>query len=205
MSEPKKWFDEDGLLHLEPLPSDRVENSILYSVTYWLLYGDRNRIYMSKILQSLERDGILYDNPQFIGDPCSHDNMTAIITMMVILDMPIDHIKITKDYAHPRDLIYMGYLKGKWWAYPLLPILFIIFTWTAITKYKVRGDEKIFKTDTEILYWIRTHLPSSYRFIHWTGPYIVGLLKRKFGVDWVQSMMDVYYRNPDHPNRNYPK
>jgi len=199
------FIDQDGLMHLEPLPSDRVENSILYSVTNWLL-DPGGRIGMWNLLMNCERLGILLDYPWDLNKPqeaTSHDNMTAQITMRVILGTNINHLKIFHRYYHPRDFIYMGYLQGKWWSYPLLPILFIVFLHMALTKYKVRNGVKIFKTDTEILYWIRLQLPSRYRFIHWTSGIIVYFLKRKFGSAWIKTMMETYYQNPNHPNRNY--
>jgi len=210
-----KWIDDDGLMRLEPMPSPVPENAILFTVTYWLLhnfdirkcftYEDflGRKIRAKRVLESLERDGVLYEAPVNKKEPTSHDNMTAIITMMVILNMPINHLKIFHRYYHPRDFIYMGYLQRRWWAYPLLPLLLIIFLHMALTKYKKRNGKKIFKTDTEILFWIRINLPERFRFIHWTKRLIVPLLKRKYDEEWVQAMMDIYYKNPNHPNRNF--
>lgn len=208
-----EWFDNKGLMHLEPMKSPRPENAVLFTITYFLLYG-KEKTYnpIEPWLKLFESDGVLYEEPAIppvvaSKRATSHDNMTAIITFMVIWGMDVSHLKIWHRYYHPRDFIYMGYLQRRWWAFPLLPVLFVIFLWSALTKYKVREvdgvKQKIFKTDTEILYWIRLHLPSSYWFIHATRWAIVPCLKLKYGRDWVRRMMEIYYQNPAHPNRSY--
>ena len=194
-----RFIDTDGLMHLEPIPSDRVENSVLYTITYYLLKGDFPKNFDVWLYQFYD-NGIFYDYPDNHTHPTSHDNMTSIITAMAIFNVLPKKI-LLRHYPHPRDWIYIGYLQRKFWAYPFLPLLFVIFLWSALTKYKTRNGVKIFKTDTEILFWLRTNLPKRFWFIHKIKLLIVFFMKRKFGSDWVANMMNIYYKHPGHPNR----
>ena len=200
------WFYEDGLIKLRFKETSLEENSILFTITNCFLYNT--------IKHELVHDSVM-SNGQIVGMR-SFDNMTAIITYLCKYDYrKYFIIKIWPQYWHTRDFIYIGYVQNRWWAYPLLPLLYLMFLIMALTTYKVRPAPwdwvlqgfpprtKIRKTDTEILYWIRLQLPKRYKFIHWTAKTIVPLLKRKFGKDYLYGMMQLYYRDPEHPNRNY--
>lgn len=202
------WFFPNGLIKLTPDEEHPNENTILYTITYLLLYAEENH---SLVLDWVDRDG------QIKGSR-SHDNMTAILVYLAKHDLGrFMDIKIFPDHKHPRDIIFIGYVQRRWWAYPLLPLLYIMFLWTAITEYKKRptlwdwvlqgfpSRRKILKTDTEILYWIRRQLPKEYKFMHWTAKTIEPLLRKRFGQDYYQGMASIFYRYPDHPNRNYYK
>lgn len=202
------WFHDSGLIKLNFKDTDPQENSILFTITNAFLYK------VDKIYETLQ---FVLPTGQ-IGGPRSHDNMTAIITYLYAskdCEPYKQRIKIFPNYLHPRDIIYIGYVQKRWWAYFFLPLLYLIFLETALTKFKWRPTPwdwvaqgfphrtKIRKTDLEILYWIRLQLPKEYKFIHWTAKTIVPILKKKYGDDYLQGMMELYYRDPEHPNRNY--
>ena len=203
----KKWFHDDLLIKLTPEEIESEENSILYTVTWALRY---HKWILYQVGRFVMRDG------QIFG-PRSHDNMTAIITYLAKYDCmnAVKNIRILPNFIHPRDAIYIAYVQGRIWSYPLLPILFLIFLNMAVKEFKYRPTPwnwimqgfpkrfKIRKTDTEILYWIRLHLPQRYKFIHWTRGFIVPILRWKYGADWEQGMFDLFYRHPEHPNRTY--
>jgi hypothetical protein len=190
----KKWFHESGLIKLQPDEKEHQENSILFTITYFLLYSIINH---KLVLDHIKEDGNITTSR-------SHDNMTAIITYFAHHNLGArDRIKIFPDYTHPRDILYIAYVQRRFWVYPFLPLLYLVFLWTALTKYKKRNGKKILKTDTEILYWVRLQLPKKYWFMHFTAKTIVPLLQRRFGKDYAQGMFDIYYRNAEHPNRNY--
>lgn len=126
----------------------------------------------------------------------------------------------TSQYKHPRDLLFFAkhknifsYLlintavlflvvkKSLMW-FLVFPdfILFVIYFYMAIRKYKVRNGLKIFKTDTEILYGLRLLIESPilvfiYRFT------INPLLKLKYGKYWMRNALNIYYKEESHPNR----
>lgn len=204
MSYKNKWFHANGLIKLNPDETEIQENSILFTITHAL--ANKKRIH-KLVIDHVDHEG------QIIGTR-SWDNMTAIITYLAKTNGDTyKSIKILPKYLHPRDIIYIGYVQRRWWVYPLLPLLYLIFLWTALTEYKVRPTlwdwifqgfpkrTKILKTDAEILYWIRLFLPKKYSFIHWTAKTIVPLLQKRFGKDYVNGMMSLYYRHPEHPNR----
>jgi hypothetical protein len=207
------WFLEDGVIKLHKTDTDRHENSPLWHVTWLLSNKDFSIQQVNRVLSFID-----------IGDikgTRSHDNMTGILTYLVIArdkmkkygfkdmeewcDIDIKSLNILPDYTHPRDFLYIAYLQNRWWFWLFSPfwfvILLIIFIYMAATKYKVRPHGKFFKTDTEILYWIRLQLPKRYFIIHMTKPFVIPLLKRKYGEDWFYRMMDIYYEDPEHPNR----
>lgn len=213
--EAKDYIDENGLMHLQRLPSELDGNAIIYTVTYHLLKYGRSLNVFNQCMYHYDTNG-RYTMTPLIHDlrPASHDNITAIATAYAIMG---NHLQLNdislRYYLHPRDFIYLGMLQRRWWSYPLLPILFGIFLWMAITKYKRRPTlinwikegfpkrTKLVKTDTELLYWIRLHLPKEYRFIHVTKKLIEPLLRRKYGQwDWAKKAREIYYP-AGHPCR----
>lgn len=207
LSGDSKWFFENGLMKLTPDQKTPNENSILSTITYAFIY---NLPFFNTVFNSL------LDNGQIAGTR-SHDNMTAIITYLVkrgYNDLA-NKIKILPHYIHPRDIFYIAYVQRRWWAFLGFPFMLLDYIHMGITVYKTRPTlwdwfiegfpprTKIRKTDTEILYWIRLQLPREYKFIHWTAKIIVPLFKRKFEEDWFKSMMQLWYRHPYHPNRNF--
>lgn len=202
----KRWFFENGLIKLKEDEQHPNENSILYTIVYSFLY---------KHLKHGEVLNYVLPNGQIAG-PRSWDNMTGILTYIAHHDSnTVTRIKIWPNYLHPRDIIYIGYVQERFWAYPLLPFLFIMLWWSAFTHYKVRPTlwhwalngfkekrYKILKTDSEQLYWIRLHLPERYKFMHWTAKVIVPMLQKRFGDNYFNGICRLRYV-PTHPIRLY--
>lgn len=213
MNKPSDYIGQFWIIHLDPLPSDVPGNGILYTVTWWLLtYFPSNFL---DIISFHKKSG-KYTMTYLPDDhrPASHDNITPIVVSLALHN---EHGLLKEinpfDWPHPRDFIFIGYVQKRWWAYPLLPILLGIFIYMALNKYKYRPTpwkwvkdgfpkrSKIFKTDGELLYWIRLQLPKEYRFIHWTKYIIEPILRRKYkSKDWARAAREIYY--PDgHPCR----
>ncbi len=206
IDEQEEWFDEYGMVHVHPQPSDS-ENGILFTAEYILLKYDLNdlsveevKAYSDTIKHHEVSEGVYKQTPWGEVDPSSHDNTTAIVTASHVLDMEYhETIKILGHYWHPRDWIYYSWLRGDVWSYPFLPLLFLAFLYMALTKYKYRNGNKILKTDGELLYWVRSHIDKPFmRFCNWI---IVPLLKRRFGENYVKGMLEIYFKNTEHPNR----
>lgn len=205
--------DPDGLLHLDPLPSDYPENAIVFTVTNWLLTGDQNMEMQKKLIESFIDNGYMFDRPKRNrgGIIASHDNMTAIITMCFLLGVDVKNLKIWPQYQHPRDIIYMGLLQEKWWASYAQLLLLPIFLYMAVRKYKYRHTGKWWKlsswsrarkTDTEILFWIRTNLPKQFLFLRLCKWIVTPILQLKYwDKKWIRSAINIYYKNPNHPNK----
>ena len=202
-----RFVDDLAFVHLEPLPSPVPENALLYSATNWFLgYRDVKSSVFDHTVMSCLSDGYVYERPDKRSEKTSHDNMTGVVAYLHSRGYftLIDRIK-PFSYPHPRDFIWLGYVQRRWWSYPLLPLLFVVFLWTSVTKYKVRNGVKILKTDTEILYWIRLQIAHEYSAIWWMNKLIEPIMLRRFGVktnrEWIEKMMEIYYKNPSHPNR----
>lgn len=215
------YFDKNGIIKLELEGWHPVENTPLYHVTYLLKTNNFSDVAIKQVLSFIEIGKIKGSR--------SHDNMTAIITYLVIakkytqdaalkiqMKLMIKSLTIRPDYDHPRDFLYIAYLQNRFWfwmwflitLHPYLLtlnpffIFLYIFIFMAARKYKIRNGNKIFKTDTEILYWIRIQLPWYFFIIHLTRPFTIPLLQLKYGQFWFHSMMVTYYKEPNHPNRN---
>ena len=206
------WFLPSGMLKFEESDTEPRENSPLCHIT-WLL---RNKLFREQDII----DVIHMHNFNSIRDEVSHDNMTAIYTYLTIaletdkIELnalkvwaaeTIDLLKIWPDYKHPRDMLYIAMLQDRWVWWLLFPVwyvaLMIIFLWMGFDKYKTRKHGTFYKTDTEILYWIRLQLPKRFFVIHATRPFILPLMWWKYGRNWFQKTMELYYGAPDHPNK----
>jgi len=144
---------------------------------------------------------------RYHGDKTDYDELMSVVRS----------IKILPDYIHPRDFLYMGYIQGKLWFWvwafitainPFLwlfnpfTLMMIMFIFMGLKKYKVRNGIKFFKTDTEILYWIRLRISHEFTFFKLSSYIIEPLLRRKYGdKDWFKRCIEMYYRDPNHPNR----
>lgn len=187
------------------------ENTPLYTITWAIIYGVFSPAlalgYFKKIKNKLVMKGTR-----------SRDNITALLVYLARIGYlsSAKKVKLLPHCIHPEDFIFCSYVKRRFWVYPFLPFVFFSWLYMAVTKYKVRPDllewasngfkdkrRKIFKTDSEILFWLSTNLPKNYRFVHWSAKLIIPLFKRKFGEDYVQKMMDTFYLEADHPNRSY--
>jgi hypothetical protein len=201
-----KWFDDDGAIRLTRDGAHPVENTMLYHCTYLMLKRDYSKESAQFVADRWLQN--IIDN-----DPSSHDNMTGVLTYLSLCgDKDSLELVTPFKYPHPRDFLYILYVKHPL-AFSLCALIlaglpyFIflgIFLYMALRKYKYRTINgvkvKILKTDTEILYWIRTMLPKKYFLIHATRPIIEPILRWRFGPDWVYRMMKIYYKDDQHPN-----
>ncbi len=221
-----EWFDASQLIHDQPQPR-QSENAPLYTVEYDLLsgavyQGDAYYQKTAEFFQSMAdvdpKGRLSYFQAPWLKERASHDNATALVSLAHFLrhngqpDWRWDEIKIWGEYWHPRDIIYYGYVQRRWWAYPLLPILFGIYLRTCISEYKIRPTfidwaksgfkmerRKILKTDMEILLWIRMACLSHRKCMSLMAKLLKPLLKKRFGENYVHGMMNIYFGS-EHPN-----
>jgi len=198
------------MVKFEEKDTEPRENTPLAHVTYLL----KNKLFREQdVLDVLH----MY-NFNELRDEVSHDNMTAIYTYLTIaletgkieshamkvwVDETIHRLEIWPTYPHPRDMLYIAMLQDRWvwWAlFPLWCIILLgVFVVMGVDKYKTRKHGTFYKTDTEILYWIRLQLPKRFFVIHATRPFILPLMWWKYGRDWFNKMMEIYYVE-GHPN-----
>lgn len=131
----------------------------------------------------------------------SHDNTTGLIADHYdaygtnILEIPIASIR----RPHPRDIIFYGLTKEKWWAKVLTPLLSLICIWSCLddTKYREIGGKtyKILKTDGQILGLMRCKALGMNRTLKIMS-YIIRKNKN-FG-SWHQ-LYKTYFKAEGHP------
>lgn len=230
------WSDSDGLIHLDRYPKlDETINAPLYTGTYICLKYKNKTLTMLDIklfivsLDKLYFDGEYHTYSISELDRFAHDNYTGIGTALVccmkylkwkgltgygeIYYNMCDHFlkKIPFFHKHPRDFIYLNYLK-----YPrsvfcinlILPVLLIPSIAMIVSCYqthKVRNGIDIIKTDGKILAYLRftaRRMPLTEIVCTW-------LIEKRFrqskeyAFEWSYSkwsnVFDRYFLNKAHP------
>ena len=173
------YFNKHGLLNAKST-DDVSENTVLFTAEYILLLEERGLPYeelLEKWCKYVDscciQDG-LYRPPTEVSDVyMSHDSLTGIVTLSHKFGLDY-HTKIWgylkshwgtydnitgkvnfKRFYHPRDLLYYGRCSGNLICKMLYPILFLIMVVSSLQSYKIRGGNKIIKTDGKILNWVR--------------------------------------------------
>jgi len=125
------WFLPNGLIKFETSDKEERENSILETVIYAVLYKE------GKIGQCIEYLDKYNSVPGSVMR--SHDNVTAIACYFKYIgrDDLLRKIKIFPKHIHPRDIIFLSYLKGNILSYPFLILLIPIFYFMALRKWDV--------------------------------------------------------------------
>lgn len=221
------WTDAHGLIHDQPQPRES-ENASLYTVLYAVLssqlIGSDVNLPDSSFLAAhanvLPNGDLTYNQAPWLKFKASHDNATALICLAERLRLYHNsyrwhELKILGQYWHPRDIIFYGYVQRKWWSYPLLPVLFLIFLVTVLTKYKTRPTLinwaksgfkatriKILKTDTEILMWLRFRLLDHRKCITFMAKLLEPMLNKRFGFEskhpvYILTLCSLYFQQPD--------
>jgi len=197
------WLDKDGLLHLDPQPSDS-DNGILFLVEFYILKHLQGKLTLDDQqnfkraidkLETFPNTGTYYQRPDSFENVGSHDNATAIASFSYLVGLSdYQRLTITRKLMHPRDVIFYNYLKGSFIAKLLLPItcLFQIITC-------LRSKEE---TSGKLLTFVRTRCTMDRSIIMRGCAKICDwILAKKYGSKHWHKIFSIYFKNEDHPNR----
>lgn len=210
-----KWFDKFDLVHVDE--SKDSENGILFTAEYWTLRNmispltDSEKKHIDRIIRHhfrTDNKGRTYftKNPNSDGTHFSHDNKTAMTCLSKLAGLDY-HKKVYwgdfyynwTDRLHPRDIIFYNYTKGgirMLLAAPFMFIHMIIMVISCIQDYKIRGENKILKTDGKLLAWLKINtfcLPVTKFFCN------LAIRHNKEFKNWV-NIFAIYFKRNDHPN-----
>lgn len=198
-----KWFREDGTM------SPFGENGVLFTAEYCvmeneLLPGSTNVALLGhRVLKTsqVEEDYFSSGEKHF-----SHDNLTGVFCLSKTLGTD-HHKKIWFRnywaYLHPRDFLWYLWANQRWYSYlvlPFFPIITLAMMHSCWSDFKVRNGNKILKTDGKILSFLRLkafNMPITARLCDW-----VLRNNKEFG-SW-KKCFEIYFRDPEHPLRNFP-
>lgn len=219
-----EWFHPNQVLKLhpkEPLEASRVNGHLYFSELMIHRYelGFFNH-------SDLKRVKIFLDKLHITTD--SHDNLTGVLSLIRVFKDHIDKevYERTRKYLvqmlnarirHPRDYIFFYFNS------PFIMLLIYLISVPigifidvarfgitfvmSVTKYKWRdtdGDgvkDPILKTDGIKLYYLRratqrkTLTGFLNKIINW-------ILVLRFGKDHEKKVMDIFFKDPNHPLRN---
>lgn len=194
-----KWFDKNGLLHVNP--GEDSDNGILFTVEYYLLRylrGEFTEDYLEAYNEQVklhEKElGVYWQRPGSTENPGSHDNATAIACMSFLFDQP-HHItlKMTKQFVNPRDLIFYNYLKGKWWAVLAMPYV--------LASHYVSSKKPREEASGKCLLFVRyVCTMAKCKIMRKSWPIIEKNLKKIHGERYLGDIFKVYFRSDRHPN-----
>ena len=199
------FFDKYGLLHVQP--NEPSENGILFLAEHVLLshrLGVGPELELNEILTAMDLTEWSEGNFQALipeqGKHFSHDNMTGLQCLEYFyMGMGDFHAKWNdRWWLHPRDLIFYGLLAKHRWAKVLSPLL-LLFAYVS-----VRRERAI--TSGKCLWFLRFATLESGSGIHnkigYLGMKMCEKVMKKYHGDkpWA-DVFQIYFRNPEHPNR----
>lgn len=194
------YFDSNW--HMKPYG----ENGVLFTAYYLALqnFPIEHRSHAKKAIEAHKRaDGGWYS----VQDPnMSHDNMTAVVCLSRAYNLEYHKqpsLISLRTMLHPRDLIFYHLIAEKFYS-PLLwllyPICFMAQLVSCLSKYKVRNDQKILKTDGKLLTWLRIKTLK----LRVTNIFCKLALKLNRDFGSFQNCFKMYF-GLDHPNSTMPK
>lgn len=201
------FMDKQGFIH-HSIEKDS-ENGILFSTYYYILISLLNPFnkikygnLITNLIEKLETEPdsgqfFMTCNPNDSEDLASHDNLTAIICASKFFNKDfINKIRFSKNYIHPRDIIFFLYIKNNILGKLLLPILSLIMIIQTIPKYKIINNSKYLRTDGLLLSFIRCKtfkLNITYKLMCY-------LLKKFHKVKNPYSyIFSIYFKDVNHP------
>ena len=196
---PNTCLDKDGFTHDRINPSwDATENRILYTATRRILHHETFGIRWGEVHEAGAMAMLKeHERLSVEGMHYSHDNATAAMAYFKYFGMPSPVPIFSKQRLHPRDIVLYGYAKYPklFWILLPIPVAAMLFSCSGLQPYKVRGGNKILKTDGIILTFIRTKALK----LDWTFKACTWLLERNeyFG-NWY-SVFKEYFRRDNHP------
>lgn len=196
-----KWFDDDGLL--QPWG----ENSILFTAEYLTLVrnssGDLRREHASKSIAAVYKGDERFEAVK--DEKWSHDNHTAVVCLSKLMGFEWHKSMYWGHFTtmlHPRDFIFYAYATGRWYSYIAalflwIPCLAMIVS--CAQKYKVRNNVRIVKSDGKLLAWLRCQTFNL--TLTWKLCKLMLKLNKLFGS--FKACFFMYFRDPDHPSRQF--
>lgn len=204
------------------------ENGILFLVYYYLikfkagLLSEEDMITFRNIVEALEVDRYpgLYDRgagesrtlaPEKLRT-ISHDNLTAIagfsrkfgmrygqeifehgLKNLFRFDNAYPESPRWKRIQHPRDIAF--------WAHAAVrPELFILFSPILFFSNIITCLTSKAETSGKLLMWLRLETMNQQSIFTKVNKFICyNLLKLKYGNDWLQQILSIYFKNPEHP------
>ncbi len=219
------WYDSDGGLHLRPNPDlEQSENAPTFSGCEIALKYEAKKLSFAdcarfvRYCKGLYRDGRFWTTSISQRARFSHDSYTGIvvglITVLRFLKKQDAHDRqkwhVLKDDAlelldkipfwhkHPRDFIWLNYMRGHLWLWPLLIIPSVAMIVSCMQDYKVRGGVKILKTDGKILALMRC-LATPMPLTLWACTNAIET-DNDFG-SWSNVFAMYFWQSDEHPNR----
>jgi hypothetical protein len=211
--------DKYGLLSTN---GNSEENSFLWTVELFVVLkkkGECTSALEHTINQSIKKmdlgKGLYKQAPHLSPDSnnkdtyMSHDQLTALCVFFKLTGQENKIKEINKAFKfgisynnvdskfrpfHPRDLIFYKILSGSILAWLFLPLLLLITIETFFREYKVRNNNKIIKTDGEILYYIKREASSCFKLVN---SYCEKRVKERFGT-W-DKLFAVYFKDSEFP------
>lgn len=214
-----RWFDNYGLLHVDKQPSDS-ENGILFTAEYWTLKSKERKLnnyeidYINKAIDSSKHaKGYYLLHPKSKEIRFSHDNMTGLICLMKLVGRE-DYKKFKfwfndirhhwKQRLHPRDIVFYAYCKGGFLgvlAYLFLFIPSLAMIISCLQDHKVRGGNKILKTDGKKLAWLRLNTLN----LPLTKLICSFIINKNMPFKSWKNIFSMYFKNEQHPNNQFKK
>ena len=194
----EKWFDKNWLM------SPFGENGILFLAEY-LASKNFPAEWRERVIVAIEA---YRRNDEWITmgeDDLSHDNFTAIVCLSHNYGLSYHKSVWRKDLVHcslhPRDFIFYASMSNVALRVLLLPFFIIPFLAMMVscwTTWKVRGDNRMLKTDGKLLTWLRC---KSFKMpvTSWVCSMIIKW-NSNFG-SW-KDCFRIYFRDSAHPLNN---
>lgn len=130
------------------------------------------------------------------GEPLSHDNMTAIVSLSRFYGFDYHKTYFHRDWwwrIHPRDVFFYLYMMGG--MYRVISYLGLWFTAlsmviSCLSRQTVSSGD--LDTDSKLLAWLRCEAAGWHKFSR--------LLEKLNGCTW-NVIFNIYFRDPENPIR----
>ena len=192
----KKWFDKNHLM------APYGENGILFLAEY-LAANDFPEEWRERVIVAIgayrNEDGRWITKGE---SDLSHDNFTAIVCLSANYGLDYHKSVWRKDLVHcmlhPRDAIFYASMSHISLRILLLPLYLIpllaqfVSCWTT---WKVRGENRMLKTDGKLLTWLRC---KSFK-MPFTSWICSRTIKRNADFGSWKKCFNIYFRDAEHP------
>lgn len=130
------FFDKKGLLHSDP--GETGDNGLQHSIELafaWFYKHSHNKapidleVNIHKAIDDHQiSPGVYCQTPYNREDPASHDIVTSIAAMSYVKDWQYHkEIKILGKFWHPRDVVFLSYLKYENWRWFIKLFFWILY------------------------------------------------------------------------------
>lgn len=232
-----QFWNEYNLLN--PTEADIVSENCMPTTYRYCYLGNRSITPLFLYIQDCEKSMNLYNQFPFPvegkDEYVSHDQLTTIVNVFYKMGLINriegiwDEIKRQKlrynnvspespgwNFVHPRDILYIGFLLKKWWAYLLFPIFALITIESCFSKWKVRptilnrvkyffknfkiqDKIKMISTDGKLLARDKFETTKDRTLMVYLDKICTWIINKKFG-GWLK-IFEIYYKEVNHPIR----